>query len=166
MYMTSIRVFSVVISLLFLAACGSKPEAKQEETPAPAVAEQPAPVEEVHPGKKVYNQYCIVCHMADGKGVAGLNPPLIQTEWVLGDKERLVKIILNGFSEKITVNGETYQNVMPSHAFLSDKDIADVLSYVRSSFGNTADAISTEEVVSIRAKKPGTIKNYFVWKSD
>lgn len=136
-----------------ITACGGKKETEESAsaTEAPkALAEQPV-ADQVHPGKKIYSQYCIVCHMADGKGIENMNPPLIQTEWVLGDKERLVKVVLNGLSEKIEVNGVTYQGVMPNHSYLSDKDIADVLSYVRSSFGNDAPAITTDEVATIRA---------------
>ncbi|WNJ19220.1 cytochrome c [Pontibacter sp. G13] len=101
-------------------------------------------------GAVVYRQYCMQCHQADGAGVANLNPPLIQTEWVLGDKSRLIGVVLNGLSDPIEINGETFRNVMASHAFLSDQDIADVLTYVRSSFGNEASAVTPEEVMAER----------------
>ena len=134
-----------------LAACGGKKETTETApAEAPKVAEA-APAEQVHPGKKVYSQYCVVCHMNDGKGIDKMYPPLIQTDWVLGDKEKLVKVVLNGLSGPIEINGNTYNNAMPAHNFLSDKEIADVLSYVRSSFGNDAPAITSEEVTAIRA---------------
>ncbi|HET9278228.1 MAG TPA: c-type cytochrome, partial [Flavitalea sp.] len=89
-------------------------------------------------GKTIYTTYCLACHQADGSGVPGLNPPLIKTKWVLGDKKQLIIILLKGMDEPIEVDGEEYSNVMASHAFLKDQEVADVLNYVRNSFGNKA----------------------------
>ena len=100
-------------------------------------------------GKKVYSIYCLACHQADGRGVAGLNPPLTGTEWVSGDKKRLIGVMLNGLAGE-KVDGEEYRNVMAPQSFLTDKQIADVLTYVRSSFGNDYDAITMEEVKAER----------------
>jgi mono/diheme cytochrome c family protein len=79
-----------------------------------------------------------------------MNPPLVNKEWVGGDKTRLIKVVLNGLSEPITVNGEKYQGVMASHDFLTDKQIANVLTFVRKSFGNDYEAITEEEVAEVR----------------
>jgi mono/diheme cytochrome c family protein len=102
-------------------------------------------------GKKVYMQTCVSCHQVDGGGVQNMNPPLIKTDYVLGDKIRLVKIVLNGFNENADINGQTYSNNMPSHDFLTDRQIADVLTYVRNSFTNKAPAITMTQVKVIRA---------------
>ncbi|WP_298479210.1 PQQ-dependent sugar dehydrogenase [uncultured Maribacter sp.] len=102
-------------------------------------------------GKKVYETYCLACHQSNGKGVQGLNPPLTQTDWVSGDKEKLIGVILNGM-EGEKVDGESYRNIMASHRFLSDEDIADVLTYVRSSFGNDYEKITSKEVGVVRSK--------------
>jgi mono/diheme cytochrome c family protein len=104
-------------------------------------------------GKVVYETYCLACHQANGKGVPGMNPPLVKTEWVLGDKTRLIGVVLNGLNDAIEIGGETYDNAMPAHNFLNDRQIADVLTYVRSHFGNEASAIRPEEVAVVRAKK-------------
>lgn len=101
-------------------------------------------------GKTVYNTYCLPCHMSNGKGAPGMNPPLTGTKWVLGNKERLIKVVLQGLSEPVEIQGEIYQNVMASHAFLSDQQIADVLTFVRQSFGNNASEILPEEVTKVR----------------
>jgi glucose/arabinose dehydrogenase/mono/diheme cytochrome c family protein len=103
------------------------------------------------PGQKVYQIYCASCHMMSGKGAPGMNPPLIGTEWVLGDKERLVKVVLNGMNEPVKIKGEIFQNIMASHAFLTDQQIADVLSFVRNNWGNEASYITVDEVAEIRA---------------
>lgn len=104
-------------------------------------------------GKKVYETYCLPCHMADGGGVPRMNPPLSKTVYVLGDKKRLIGIVLNGMDEPLEIDGETYSNVMAPHAFLKDQEIADVLTYVRNSFGNKAPAITAEEVKVVREEK-------------
>lgn len=111
----------------------------EEETPEKLIA-----------GKKVYDSYCLPCHMSNGKGAPGMNPPLAGTEWVLGDKERLIKVVLQGLSDPVEIKGEIYQNIMASHSFLSDQQIADVLTFVRQSFGNDASEINSEEVSDVR----------------
>jgi mono/diheme cytochrome c family protein len=102
-------------------------------------------------GKAVYEQYCITCHQVDGVGAQNMIPPLIKTSYVLGDKTTFIKIILNGMSGEIKVNGEMYSNEMPSQAFLQDEDIASVITYVRNSFGNKASAVTADEVKKTRA---------------
>jgi mono/diheme cytochrome c family protein len=102
-------------------------------------------------GKIVYSNICIACHMADGGGVAHMNPPLINTTYVLGDKATLIKIVLNGFNEDVQINGQTYSNTMTPHGELKDQQIADVLTYVRKSFGNKASAVTATEVKKVRA---------------
>lgn len=101
-------------------------------------------------GQKVYQMHCLACHMDNGKGVPGMNPPIAGTDWVTGDKERLIKVILEGMNEPIEINGETYQNAMASLSYLSDKEIAQVLTYIRNSFGNEASAVTEEEVADVR----------------
>ena len=102
-------------------------------------------------GEKTYAQYCLPCHQADGSGVPQLNPPLKNTSYVLGDEQKLIGIVMNGFSEGVEINGETYTNPMPSFgASLKDEEIADVLTYVRNSFGNKASEISAAQVKGLR----------------
>jgi len=102
-------------------------------------------------GKKVFDSYCLSCHQSDGNGVPRLNPPLVKTEYVSGDKKKLIGIVLNGLQGEIEVDGETYNNVMASHDFLTDQQIADVLTYVRNSFGNKFSAVTPAEVKTARA---------------
>lgn len=103
-------------------------------------------------GKLVYDRYCLTCHQADGGGVPRMNPPVSNTEYVLGNKQRLIGIVLNGLNIPLEINGEEYENPMASHAFLKDQQIADVLTYIRNSFGNKASAVTVAEVKSARAK--------------
>jgi mono/diheme cytochrome c family protein len=104
-------------------------------------------------GKKVYTSYCLACHQADGTGVPRMNPPLIQTPYVKGDKKRLINVILKGLNEEVEINGEFYDNPMPPQPQLTDMQIADVLTYVRNSFGNKGTAVTAAEVKTMRIKK-------------
>jgi mono/diheme cytochrome c family protein len=84
--------------------------------------------------------------------VQNLNAPLVKTDYVLGSKSRLINIILKGM-KGVDINGEKYSNVMPSHSFLNDTQIADVLTYIRNSFGNKASAVTVSEVAALRKEK-------------
>jgi mono/diheme cytochrome c family protein len=148
-----INTILLLLLVFLLSACGGRNQNSQHQTQTqtPVSTEKSAEIAN-HPGKKVYDSACLACHMADGSGVPGMHPPLIQTDWVTGDKERLIDITLNGMSGKIEVNGETYNSIMPPHYHLSDKQIADVLTYIRQSFGNNASEITIEEIQKVRNK--------------
>lgn len=115
-------------------------------------SQQPDIKASVQRGKKVYEANCLSCHQPDGKGMPGMNPPLVKTKQVLGNKTQLINIILIGLDEEMVINGETYLNPMPSQPHLKDQEIADVLTYVRNSFGNKASLVTTAEVKAARAK--------------
>ena len=102
-------------------------------------------------GKKVYDTYCLACHQADGTGVPSMNPPLVKTKWVSGDKKKLIGIIVNGMNEEIEINGEVYSNAMPAHAHLSDQQVADVLTFIRNNFNNKGSVVSASEVKTVRS---------------
>ena len=101
-------------------------------------------------GQKIYETYCAPCHQQNGRGAEGRFPPLIDASWVKGDKARLINVLLNGLEGGIDVNGIGYNGVMPKHSFLTDEEIAVVLTYVRQTFGKKEDAITTNEVSMLR----------------
>jgi glucose/arabinose dehydrogenase len=101
-------------------------------------------------GEKVYVTYCAGCHQRDGNGASPRYPPLAGTDWVTGDKSRMLSVILKGMQGPIEVNGEIYDNVMPQHSFLDDESLAQVATYIRQSFGNQASAVTVEEVKEVR----------------
>jgi mono/diheme cytochrome c family protein len=144
-------------SLLFLATLTAittyTTAQKSPAKKATSVIAKPATSSSLANGKLVYAQNCLTCHQADGGGVSNMNPPLIKTTYVLGDKMRLAKIVLNGFSEKVEIEGDIYSNIMPSLNYLSNQQIADVLTYVRSNFGNKASAVTVAEVSKARTGK-------------
>lgn len=106
-------------------------------------------------GKVIYQKFCLSCHQPDGGGVQNLNPPLIGTSGVLGNKARLIKIVRNGLQEHVELDGEYYSNNMPPFKMLTDQQVADVLTYIRRSFGNKATPVYKNEVaqLSIKTKK-------------
>ena len=115
-----------------------------------AVSAQQQPVPKQR-GESLYKKYCLTCHQADGSGVPRLNPPLINTSYVVGDKAKLISWVLQGSSEKVPIDGEYYTNNMPAQNYLTDQQIADILTYVRNSFGNKASVISAVDVKAVRA---------------
>lgn len=104
-------------------------------------------------GKLVYEANCLACHQADGSGVPGMHPPLGPGSWSGKEPHELIALMMKGLNGKIEVNGEIYNDFMPSHAQLSDQEIADVLTYVRSSFGNNFSPITPEMVKEARNGK-------------
>jgi mono/diheme cytochrome c family protein len=113
---------------------------------------QPDVKASIQRGKKVYELNCLACHQVDGAGVPRMNPPLIKTKQILGDKKKLINIILKGLDEEVEINGELYNNPMPAQPQLTNQQIADVLTYVRNSFGNKAGVVTLAEVTAERNK--------------
>ncbi|HLP74525.1 MAG TPA: cytochrome c [Bacteroidales bacterium] len=111
------------------------------------------PVEQ-GPGSDVYTKYCLACHQPDGNGMKGMFPPLAGNDKIKGPANELIPIVLFGLEGTITVNGQeqNYNQVMPAQDYLTDQQIADVLTYIRSSWGNKAPSVSPDEVGEIRKK--------------
>ena len=103
-------------------------------------------------GKAVYNGQCITCHQASGAGIKDVYPPLAKSDYLMADKARSIGIVVNGLSGEVTVNGAKYDNEMLSND-LTDRQVSDVLNYVRNSWGNKGEAVKPEEVPPQRKKK-------------
>ncbi len=97
-------------------------------------------------GEKLYNIHCAVCHLPNGQGDGTRYPSINNSDWVNGDKERLINILLEGLEGPITINGQSFQGVMPAVNYLEDEQIAQILTYIRRSFGNDAPSIQAVEV--------------------
>jgi mono/diheme cytochrome c family protein len=110
-------------------------------------------------GKKLYAQNCANCHQATGMGQPGVYPPMAGSEWVTGSKERLTLILLAGLNGPLSVKGDSYgAQVMPAWATVfTDEKLANLLTYLRSDWGNKADAITADEVAAVRAKHNATL---------
>jgi nitrite reductase (NO-forming) len=101
-------------------------------------------------------QTCFVCHQIEGEGIVSQIPPLANADYLMADKERSIRIVLQGMTGEVEVNGRTYNNVMMPLNNLSDQEIANVLTYVRNSWGNEGEAVTPEEVRRVRAELPAT----------
>lgn len=96
-------------------------------------------------GKEVYTLYCQNCHMENGQGMEGVNPPLAKTTY-LKDTKKNIGIILNGQTGEVVVNGKKYNAIMNPLNYLDDKQIADVLNYIRNSWGNKYPVVTPAQV--------------------
>jgi mono/diheme cytochrome c family protein len=130
----------------------------RSRSPLAAAALQPVQTP-VQRGKAIYEQTCLPCHQADAGGVPGMNPPLRKSPYVQGAPARLIGIVLQGLNDGVEIDGDTYSNPMPAFGgVLKDQEIADVLSYLRSHFGNKAAPISMPQVSRIRQATAATQK--------
>ena len=146
-----------------LIAADVKVVAKIQAAAAPAPVAAPAAAgafvkasdEQMKRGLAVYSRTCIACHQPTGKGLPPVFPSIAETPIVVGNPELPIKFILQGLIGPITVGGMTYNSVMPPVAGVSDGDIADVLTYVRQSFGNKGNPVSVDQVKAVRAATAG-----------
>ena len=108
-------------------------------------------------GKRLYSN-CMSCHQANGRGLPPVYPPLRGSEIVHGDVATLVKIVMHGLEGPIMVDGQQYNQVMPAAPLRTDEEIAAVLSYVRSAWGNAAEPVDPALVTRIREETKGRNK--------
>jgi mono/diheme cytochrome c family protein len=107
--------------------------------------------ESIKRGKEVYTLNCQNCHMENGEGMPGINPPLAKADYLKKPSKTLINIILKGESGELIVNGQKYNVPMPSQEYLTDTEIADVLNYIKNSWGNKIPgAVSPGMVESLR----------------
>jgi nitrite reductase (NO-forming)/hydroxylamine reductase len=153
--MTS-KILTPVRAALVLAVTGSLALATtawaQQVHAAEVAGAAQAGAEQIKAGEAVYQTVCMACHQADGKGLPGAFPPLAGSDYLLGDKERAVGVVLRGLQGEVVVNGVKYNSVMPAMTQLSDKEIADVVTYALNTWGNKGGTVSTSLVAAERAK--------------
>ncbi len=129
-------------------------------------------LDQVVAGKQVYMTICIACHQATGAGLPPVFPPLTKSEYVNGSAERFAAMVLKGNTGPMTVDGKVYNMMMPGlEPTLTDEKIAAVMTYVRSTFENSAPAVSVDVVAAARKtfadrKAPWTEAELKVWKDD
>lgn len=118
------------------------------DSPAPAAARNRA--EQITMGERVYAQNCAACHQPAGTGLAGAFPPLAASDYLNADVKRAIGVVLHGLSGPVTVNGAQYNSLMPALA-LGDEDVANVLTYVYSQWGNNGTRVTPDQVKTVRA---------------
>jgi mono/diheme cytochrome c family protein len=115
-------------------------------------------------GAAIFSARCAACHQATGAGLPSVFPPLAGSNWVNGRDTTVIQIVLHGIQGSLTVNGGKYNGAMPTFgAQLSDAEIAAVLSYVRSQWGNKAGAVSAQQVT---AQRTATAQRNEPWDGD
>ena len=167
-YLQSLKQDYELPEVAFVEQPADKEIATQEIKDTTAIVSSSVPDwlrQQMDAGKEVYMKaaagggMCFTCHQPNGEGMAGQFPPLAGSDWVLGDKERLIKISMYGLMGEIEVNGVKYNNVMAPPGIppgsLTDDQIANVLTYIRNDWGNSASAVSAEEVAAVRASLEG-----------
>ena len=102
-------------------------------------------------GRETYVTYCLSCHLDQGEGIEGVYPPLAKADYLMADKNRAVRQIINGASGEMTVNGKVY-NAEMTGVDLNDREVSDVVNYIRNSFGNNGGAITPEQIAPLRKK--------------
>jgi mono/diheme cytochrome c family protein len=105
-------------------------------------------------GPDLYQQYCASCHQADGTGVAGVFPPIVGAEWVIGDPGVLIRIVLHGMHGPVEVAGNRYEGLMPAwQNQLSDAQVAAILTHIRQLGENDAPPVESSEVAAVREQE-------------
>ena len=150
----------LIIAAATLAACRGTPEPPEapgattgavDVRAVATLVERPLADSAAALGERTY-VVCATCHQQDGQGVPTAFPPLAGSEWVAGPAEVPIRIVLHGLHGPITVKHEPYVGTMaPLGALLDDRQIAAVLTYVRSSWGNRAGPVTEAEVAAVRA---------------
>jgi nitrite reductase (NO-forming) len=110
--------------------------------------------DQIAAGKQLFLGTCSPCHQPEGQGVPNAFPPLAGSDFLMSDKARAIGIVLNGRTGPITVSGRDFNSVMPPLSQLPDDDIANILTFVRNSWGNSGDAVATADVATVRKATP------------
>jgi len=153
---TSIRRQVRIAAFLTLAvACGGEQpaaDAAASSASAPPAAAQPAA--QPAAGERIYAQRCVSCHQANGLGATGVYPALAGSEYVLASDAGVpIRVVIHGLQGPITVKGEAFNSLMPAYGIgitMSDEEVAQVVTYIRTSWGNAASAVTAAEVASVR----------------
>jgi mono/diheme cytochrome c family protein len=103
-------------------------------------------------GKEIYMMACAACHQPHGLGQEGLAPPLSGSEWVAGNPERIIRIVLHGLRGPIKVKDQTFQLEMPTMGILEDEQISQVLTYIRHEWGHTFSPVDAATVKKLRSQ--------------
>jgi mono/diheme cytochrome c family protein len=109
--------------------------------------------QKIEAGHALFSTICAVCHQPTGQGIPARFPPLAGSDFLNADKHRAIKVLLNGLQGELVVNGQKFNNSMPKFPF-TDRDIANALTYVYNSFGNSGQEVTTSEVNAARAEPP------------
>lgn len=143
------RYFLIFFLWVFISACSNN---NSNMSSANAPVKKTAAKKSKTDGKLVYKKHCMECHQEHGEGVPYIYPTLKNAEWVGSDKEHLIEIIINGMTKQIVVNGIAYEDEMPKADYLTNKEIAAVLTYIRTNFAEIREPITEVDVARTRIR--------------
>lgn len=144
------RLFVLLVASMSIISCNNSKKKSASKTDKITISDskqEKTPLEKsIDRGKGIYNDFCMQCHLPNGKGVPGNFPPLDGSDWLTDKRQESIHAVKYGQSGKIVVNGKTYNNVMQPMG-LSDQEVADVMNYVMNSWSNKQDKMVTVEEV-------------------
>ncbi|MCW9707302.1 copper-containing nitrite reductase [Fodinibius salsisoli] len=111
--------------------------------------------ERIEFGRETYMSVCQACHMADGSGIEGAFPPVAESDYLNEDPDRAISAVVHGLQGEITVNGETYNGVMPRQN-LTNEEVANVITFILNNFGNEGGEVTPEQVERVRQQEAST----------
>jgi nitrite reductase (NO-forming) len=130
-----------------------QPEGPAIQSVSPALAPVTAPAankaERIAHGQRVFSSVCAACHQQTGTGIPAVFPPLAASDYLNADKKRAIRIVINGLTGPVTVNGQTFNSAMPSLG-LSDEDVANALTFVYNTWNNAGHEVTPAEVKAVR----------------
>jgi nitrite reductase (NO-forming) len=112
--------------------------------------------QQIKAGASLFQGTCSVCHQGNGEGLPNVFPPLAKSDYLTSNPSRAIAVLLNGMSGRVTVNGATYNSVMPPMSQLNDDEVANILTYALNTWGNSGPAISAKQVTEVRANTKRT----------
>lgn len=142
---------------------GEQPSYGDRRSAADFAVAAPAPGGVVD-GAQLYTAQCLACHQASGQGLPGVFPPIADSEWVNGKASLAIQIVLHGVTGEMTVGGTTYNSQMPTFKDkMNDAEVAAVVSYIRTNFGNTSEPVDAE---TVKAERAATADRTEPWNGD
>lgn len=146
------KLISCILLFAVIACKADKKEKSEEGTYSKPSSEKitsrsPEIEESIDRGEKIYNNFCVTCHLASGEGIPNAFPPLNKSNWLTEKREESIHAVKYGLQGPITVNGESYNSVMTPLG-LEDHEVADVMNYIFTAWDNTIEEPATVEEVT------------------
>ena len=145
------KINRIILSLIFFIILTWSCTPGKNKNTLPAV-KAPAKKNVAINGELLYMQHCKECHQEDGEGTPEIYPTLVNSDYIKGDKDLLLEILIDGLNKEIIVDGIEYDGEMPKADFLTNKEIAALIQYIRVSFNKKLPAVSDDDVARARIR--------------
>ncbi len=146
---------AIGLSLAVTTACGadsSQSASSQDDAAVHSAEVAKAAAGDMAAGEKAYKTHCQACHQADGSGLTGAFPPLVDNPNIVDNGDYVIENVLAGRSGELEVRGTTYDAVMPAMSYLDDEQVANIINYVLNAWGNDAGSVTVEQVNAKRVE--------------